>query len=149
MSSFFRRQKNKPKTDLEKRNQCSVSIEISLGNEAKLLKAMKICFSLVTYKNNNLIALRLTNQVTEISVPWWLWFISANIWRPNASLNGDWWSQLMPKIRCLRDLRQFFLQFLLAGTRPMMYTCNSYLESFKVHWLITNLPGQQIYRNSQ
>ena len=50
--------------DLEKCYQCSVNIEISL--------ALKVYFSLVTRKINNLIALRSTNQITEISAPWWL-----------------------------------------------------------------------------
>ena len=51
----------KPKTDLEKYYQCSIRFEISLD--------LKVCFSLVTYKINNLIALRSTNQITEISAP--------------------------------------------------------------------------------
>ena len=50
--------------DLGKCYQCSVNIEISLD--------LKGYFSLVTCKINNLIALRLTNQITEISAPWWL-----------------------------------------------------------------------------
>ena len=44
--------------NLEKNYQCSVNIEISLD--------LKVYFSLVTYKINNLIALRLSNQTTEI-----------------------------------------------------------------------------------
>ena len=35
---------------------------------------LKACFSLVMYKINNLIALCLTNQITEISARWWLSF---------------------------------------------------------------------------
>ena len=45
--------------NLEKSYQCSVNIEISLD--------LKVYFSLVTFKINNLIALRSTNQITEIS----------------------------------------------------------------------------------
>ena len=44
--------------NLEKSYQCSVNIEISLD--------LKVYFSLVTYKINNLIALHSTNQITEI-----------------------------------------------------------------------------------
>ena len=50
--------------NLEKCYQCSVNNEISLY--------LKVCFCLVTCKINNLIALRSTNQITEISTPWWL-----------------------------------------------------------------------------
>ena len=48
--------------NLEKCYQCSVNIEISLG--------LKVYFSLVACKINNLIALRSTNQIIEISAPW-------------------------------------------------------------------------------
>ena len=61
LSSFFDFKKQRPKTNLEKSYQCSVNIDISLD--------LKVCFSLVTYKINNLIALRSTNQVIEISAP--------------------------------------------------------------------------------
>ena len=50
--------------NLEKCYHCSANIEISLD--------LKVYFSLVTCKINNLIALRSTNQVIEISAPWWL-----------------------------------------------------------------------------
>ena len=50
--------------NLEKCYQCSGNTEISLD--------LKVYFSLVTFKINNLIALRSTNQITEISAPWWL-----------------------------------------------------------------------------
>ena len=50
--------------NLEKCYQCSVNIEISLD--------LKVYFSLVMCEINNLIALRLTNQITEISASWWL-----------------------------------------------------------------------------
>ena len=50
--------------NLEKCYQSSVNIEISLD--------LKVYFSLVMCKINNLIALRSTNQITEISAPWWL-----------------------------------------------------------------------------
>ena len=50
--------------NLEKCYQCSVNIEISLD--------LKVYFSLVTCKINNLIALRSTNQITEIFALWWL-----------------------------------------------------------------------------
>ena len=50
--------------NLQNNYQCSVNIEISLN--------LKVYFSLVTFKINNLVALRLTNQITEISAPWWL-----------------------------------------------------------------------------
>ena len=42
----------------------TIRFEISLD--------LKVCSSLVTYKINNLIALRSTNRITEISAPWWL-----------------------------------------------------------------------------
>ena len=44
--------------NLEKNYQCSVNFETSLD--------LKVYFSLVTYKINNLIALHSTNQITEI-----------------------------------------------------------------------------------
>ena len=47
--------------NLEKCYQSSVSIEISLD--------LKVYFSLVMCKINNLIALRSINQITEISAP--------------------------------------------------------------------------------
>ena len=50
--------------NLEKCYQCSVNIEISLD--------LKVYFSLVTCKINNLIALRSTTLITKISAPWWL-----------------------------------------------------------------------------
>ena len=50
--------------NLEKCYQCSVNIEISLD--------LKVYFSQVTCKINNLIALRSTNQIIEISARWWL-----------------------------------------------------------------------------
>ena len=46
-------------TKREKCFQCSVNNEISLE--------LKVYFFIVTCKSNNLVALRLTNQVTEIS----------------------------------------------------------------------------------
>ena len=52
--------KDLTKMDLEKCYQFSLSIEVSLD--------LKVCFILVTYKD--LIALRLTNQVTETSAPY-------------------------------------------------------------------------------
>ena len=60
LSSFFGVKKQRPKKDLESCYQCSVSIEISLDP--------KVCFSLATYKINNLIALRSSNQINEISL---------------------------------------------------------------------------------
>ena len=60
LSSFFD-EKQKPAMNREKCYQCSVNIEISLD--------LKVCYSLVTYKINNLIALRSTNHITEISEP--------------------------------------------------------------------------------
>ena len=42
----------------------TIRFEISLD--------LKVCSSLVTYKINNLIALRSTNRITEISAPWGL-----------------------------------------------------------------------------
>ena len=50
--------------NLAKCYQCSANTEISLD--------LKAYFSLVTCKINNIIALRLTNQITETSAPWWL-----------------------------------------------------------------------------
>ena len=64
LSSFFDVKKQRPKTNLEKCYQCSVNIEISLD--------LKVYFSLVTCKINNLIALRSTNPINKISAPWWL-----------------------------------------------------------------------------
>ena len=64
LSSFFYVKKQRPKTNLEKCYQSSVNIEISLD--------VKVCFSLVKYKINDLIALRSTSHITEISAPWWL-----------------------------------------------------------------------------
>ena len=52
--------------NLQKCYQYSANIEISLD--------LKVNFSLVTCKINNLIALSPTNQITEISAPWWLYF---------------------------------------------------------------------------
>ena len=42
----------------------TIRFEISLD--------LKVCSSLVTYKINNLIALRSANRITEISALWWL-----------------------------------------------------------------------------
>ena len=50
--------------NLEKWYQSSVNIEIS--------RDLKVYFFLATSKINNLIALRSTNQITEISASWWL-----------------------------------------------------------------------------
>ena len=61
LSSFFDVKKQRPKTNLEKFYQISVNTEISLD--------LKVYFSLVTCKINNLIALRSTNQIIEISAP--------------------------------------------------------------------------------
>ena len=61
LCSFFNVKKQRPKTSFEKWYQRSVNIEISLD--------LKVCFSLVTCKTNNLIALRPTNQIIEISAP--------------------------------------------------------------------------------
>ena len=55
LSSFFEVKKQRPTMNLEKCYQCGVNIDISLD--------LKICFSLVTYKINNLLALRSTNQI--------------------------------------------------------------------------------------
>ena len=59
LSSFFDVKKQRPTMNLEKCYQCSVNIEISLD--------LKVYFSQVTCKINNLIALRSTNQIIEIS----------------------------------------------------------------------------------
>ena len=59
LSSIFDIKKQRPTMNLEKSSQCSVNIEISLD--------LKVYFFLVTCKINNLIALRSTNQITEIS----------------------------------------------------------------------------------
>ena len=64
LSSVFNVKKQRPTRNLEKYYQCSVNIEISVD--------LKVYFSLITCKINNLIALRLTNQVIEIFAPWWL-----------------------------------------------------------------------------
>ena len=59
--SFFDVKKQGPKTNLEKCYQYSADIDISLD--------LKVYFSLVTCKINNLIALRSTNQIIEILHP--------------------------------------------------------------------------------
>ena len=59
LSSFFDVKKQRPTMNLEKCYQCRVNIEISMD--------LKVCFSLVTCKINNLIALRSTNQIIELS----------------------------------------------------------------------------------
>ena len=59
LSSFFDVKKQRPLTNLEKCYQCIVNIEISLD--------LKVYFSLGMCKINNSIALRLTNQIAEIS----------------------------------------------------------------------------------
>ena len=64
LSSFFDVKKQRPKTNFGKYFQCKVNTEISID--------LKVYFSLVTCKINNLIALHSTNQITEISTPWWL-----------------------------------------------------------------------------
>ena len=61
LSPFFDIKKQRPTMNLEKCYQYSANIEISLD--------LKVYFSLVTCKINNLIALRPTNQVNEISAP--------------------------------------------------------------------------------
>ena len=57
LSSFFDVKKQRPTMNLEN----SLNIETSLD--------LKVYFSLVTCKINNLIALRPTNQITEIPAP--------------------------------------------------------------------------------
>ena len=59
LSSFFDVKNQRPTMNLEKSSQCSVDIEISLD--------LKVYFSLVMCKINNLIELRLTNQIIKIS----------------------------------------------------------------------------------
>ena len=59
LSSFSSIKKQVPKTDLQTCYQSSVSIEIALN--------LNFCFSLVTYKINNVIAFCSTNQHTKIS----------------------------------------------------------------------------------
>ena len=66
LSPLFDVKKQRPKTNFQRCYQCSVNSENSLD--------LKVCFPLVTCKINNLIALRSTNQVAEISPPWWLKF---------------------------------------------------------------------------
>ena len=61
LSSFFDVKKQRPTMNLEKCYQYSVNIEISLD--------LKVYFSLVTCKINNLIALRSTSHITKISAP--------------------------------------------------------------------------------
>ena len=59
LSSFFDVTKQRPTMDLKKCYQYSVNIEISLD--------LKVYFTLVACKINNLIELRSTNQIIEIS----------------------------------------------------------------------------------
>ena len=61
LSSFFDVKKQRPTMNLKKCYEFSVNIEISLDFE--------VYFSLVTCKINNLIALRSTSQIIEISAP--------------------------------------------------------------------------------
>ena len=61
LPSFFDVKKQRSTMKLKKCYQCSVNIEISLD--------LKVYFSLVTCKINDLIALRSTNQIIEISAP--------------------------------------------------------------------------------
>ena len=65
--SFLDVIKQSHKTNPGKCYLCRVSTEISLD--------LKSCFSLVTHKINNLIALRLINKTTEIPALWWLWML--------------------------------------------------------------------------
>ena len=60
LSSFLDVKEQRPTMNIEKCYQCSVNIEISLD--------LKVYFCLVSFKINNLIALRPTNQIIEISV---------------------------------------------------------------------------------
>ena len=64
LSSFFDFKKQEPTRNLDNCYQFSANIEISLD--------LNFYFSLVTRKSNNLIALHSTNQIIEISAPWWL-----------------------------------------------------------------------------
>ena len=66
LSSFFDVKKQRPTMNLEKSSQFCVNIEISLD--------LKVYFSLVMCKINNLIALRSNNQIIKISALWWLCF---------------------------------------------------------------------------
>ena len=59
LSSFFDVKKQRPTMNLEKSSQFNIEISLDL----------KVCFSLVKCKINNLIALRSTNQIIEISAP--------------------------------------------------------------------------------
>ena len=59
LSSFFDVKKQRPTMNLEKSSQFCVNIEISLD--------LKVYFSLVMCKINNLIALRSNNQIIKIS----------------------------------------------------------------------------------
>ena len=59
LSCFFDVKKLRPTMNLEKWYQSTVKIEIS--------RDLKVYFFLATSKINNLIALRSTNQITEIS----------------------------------------------------------------------------------
>ena len=61
LPSFIDVKKQRPTMNIEKCYQCSVNAEIYLD--------LKVYFSLVTCKIINLIALRLTNQIIEISKP--------------------------------------------------------------------------------
>ena len=61
LSSFVDVKKQRPTMNLEKYYKCSVNIEISPD--------LKVYFSLVACKINNLTALYSTNQITEIPAP--------------------------------------------------------------------------------
>ena len=69
-SLLFSMSKNK---DLKPISKSATNVVLQL----KFLWTSNVCFTLVTIKITNLIALRSTNQMTEISAPWWLsyWWI--------------------------------------------------------------------------
>ena len=67
---LFWTSKNK---DLKPISKSATNVVLQL----KFLGTSNVCFTLVAIKITNLIALRSTNQMTEISAPWWLsyWWI--------------------------------------------------------------------------
>ena len=62
---LFSTLKNK---DVKRISKSATTVVLAL----KFLWTLKLVFPLQRIKINNLIALRSTNQITEISVPWWL-----------------------------------------------------------------------------
>ena len=95
-SLFFDVKKQRPKTNFETCYQCSVNIEISLE--------LKVYVFLITCKINNLIALFSTNQITEISAPWWLFKTDMGLMNCRNAACMSCESEMLTEA-CLRNYR--------------------------------------------